>query len=122
MDNWKRKSPAGTKAIQKLIMESEAELPTEYLTLLAYSNGGEGEISCQPGWFQLWSAEEVTKLNKDYEVPIGFFGFGSSGGGEMLALDIRDKRPWPIVMISFLPMQAENAIVIADDFSVFLPG
>lgn len=63
------------------------------------------------------------ELNLCYEVEAnapGFLGFGSSGGGEMLALDARGSKPWKVVMIPFIPMQAEDAIVIAADFRVFL--
>jgi hypothetical protein len=120
---WDREAPASPEAIRKLVAESKIELPEEYLALLRYSNGGEGELAVEPGWFQLWPAEKVVKLNKGYEVEQnvpGFFGFGSNGGGEMLAFDTREGKPWKVVMIPFIPMMAEDAIVIAEDIRAFI--
>jgi hypothetical protein len=120
---WEREPPADSIAVQRLVAESKAELPEDYIALLYYSNGGERELGVEPGWFQLWPAEKVIEFNQGYEaetnVP-GFFGFGSNGGGEMLAFDMRSGEPWKIVMIPFIPMQVKNAIVIADDFGAFL--
>ena len=70
-----------------------------------------------------WPAEEVIALNKSYEVEQnvpGFFGIGSNGGGELLAFDARSGKPWEVVMIPFIPMTVEEAIVIAKDFGVFI--
>ena len=120
---WEREPPAKSEAVQRFVAESKAELPEDYIALLHYSNGGEGELGVEPGWFQLWPAEKIIEFNRGYEVETnipGFFGFGSNGGGEMLAFDMRGGKPWKVVMIPFIPMQAENAIVIADDFGVFL--
>jgi hypothetical protein len=120
---WNRKAPASPGSIDRLVVESKVELPGEYLTLLRYSNGGEGELGVKPGWFQLWPAEEVVALNESYEVEQnvpGFFGIGSNGGGELLAFDTRGGKPWKVVMIPFIPMTAEEAIVIVKDFGVFI--
>jgi hypothetical protein len=58
-------------------------------------------------------------LNLGYQVPEfapGFLGFGSSGGGEMLAFDA-DGR---VVMIPFIPMSPELALPVADSWSEFV--
>ena len=120
---WIRCEPASLDSIQHLVDSAALEFPEEYLAFLAYSNGGGGELGVNPGWFQLWPAEEVVDLNQGYEVEMnipGFFGFGSNGGGELLAFDARQGRPWPIVMVPFIPMRVEEAIVIADDFAAFI--
>ena len=65
---WCRENPASPAAIQKLVNESGVELPEEYLHLLCHSNGGEGELAVEPGWFQIWPAEQVVALNEGYEV------------------------------------------------------
>ncbi len=46
----------------------------------------------------------------------GFFGFASSGGGELLAFDLRKGAPYHIVMLPFVPMDADEAIEIASSF------
>ncbi len=56
---WDREAPASSESIRKLVADSPIELPEEYLALLLCSNGGEGELAVEPGWFQLWSAEKV---------------------------------------------------------------
>jgi hypothetical protein len=120
---WNREPPANAQSIHKLVTESAIELPEEYLALLRYSNGGEGELAIEPGWFQLWPAEKVVEFNRGYEVEQnapGFFGFGSNGGGEMLAFDTRKGQPWKVAMIPFIPMRTEEAIEIAGSFRVFI--
>ena len=121
--NWDRQKPAKPESIQKLVENSGKELPEDYLALLRYSDGGDGTLGIQPGWLQLWSSTDVLENNRDYEIEEyipGFFGFGSSGGGELLAFDTRNGQPWKVVMIPFVPMSAELAIVIAKDFEEFI--
>jgi hypothetical protein len=120
---WDPEQPAKPESIQKLVDNAGKELPEEYLALLGYSDGGDGVHGIEPGWLQLWSSADVLENNKDYEIEEyipGFFGFGSSGGGELLAFDTRRGKPWKIVMIPFVPMSAELAIVIAKDFDEFI--
>ena len=38
----------------------------------------------------------------------------------MLAFDTRGNKPWKVVMIPFIPMRAEDAMVIADDLYSFV--
>ena len=50
----------------------------------------EGGLSVEPGWFQLWPPAEIERWNREYQVAEfapEFLGFGSSGGGELLAFD-----------------------------------
>ena len=119
---WDREPPASEEAVKDLVEQSGLELPEDYLAFLRFSNGGEGHINIQPGWFRIWPAEEVIESNEDYElsenVP-GFFGFGSSGGGELLAFDLRGAKPWPVVMIPFDVLEEDFAIKIAADFLAF---
>ncbi len=119
---WHRQAPALPESVRKLVIESGIELPEEYLTLMLHSNGGEGDLALEPGWVQIWPVEQVVELNKGYEVEKnvpGFFAFGSNGGGEMLAFDTREGKPWKVVMIPFIPMTADDAITIAEDFEDF---
>jgi hypothetical protein len=120
---WDTKEPAKAESIERLVAEIGKDLPSEYFALLRYSNGGEGSLDIDPGWLQLWSLEEVLEHNRGYEIEEaipGFFGFGSSGGGELLAFDTRNGKPWKVVMIPFIPMSAKEAIVIANDFEEFI--
>src|SRR5687768_1836267 len=102
-DGWQRReSPASPEALRRLASAAPVALPLEYLDLLATSDGGEGELGVEPGWFQLWPAEEVLELNRGCRLPEslpGFFGFGSNGGGELLALDLRGGPPYKVARV-----------------------
>lgn len=123
-DGWQHhEPPASPEALRRLASAAPVALPLEYLDLLASSNGGEGELGVEPGWFQLWPAEEVMELNRGYCVPEflpGFFGFGSNGGGELLAFDLRGGPPYRVTMVPFIPMDADEAVTIAENFAEFV--
>lgn len=84
---------------------------------MQFSNGGEGKLSVEPGWFQIWPAQEVLELNRVYKVDVwlpGFFGFGS--GGELLAIHSDSGK---IHMIPFI-MAQEEVRLIANRFAEFV--
>lgn len=125
--DWERAAPADPSSLDKLMHDSGLELPDDYLDFLRHSNGGSGRLAIEPGWFEVWPAEDVLSLHQDYatdEFIPGFWGFGSSGGGELLAFEINHSkgRPWPVVMIPFVPMSVEQAVVIAEDFTALVRG
>jgi hypothetical protein len=96
-----------------------AGLPSAYLEFLQSTGGGEGDLGVEPGWIQFWPAEQLIDLNRSYEVELnlpGFFGFGSNGGGELFAFDMRGDGEPQVVMVPFIPMAASEARVIAPSF------
>ena len=119
---WRKAPAASAAAIAELARITPTELPAEYLAFLSQSNGGEGELGAEPGWLVMWKAEEVLDLNRQYEVATnapGFFGFGSNGGGELIAFDTRGAIPYPVVALPFIPMEAAEARLIAPSFGRF---
>jgi len=95
-------------------------LPADYRTFLEMSDGGAGYIG--EDYLVLWRAAELHPFNRDVEVSEyadGLVGFGSDGGGEMFAFDTRFQPP-PVVIVSFIGMSHEDAIVVADDFTGLL--
>jgi hypothetical protein len=124
LPGWTIRPPGATPvAIQGLSSGSPIQLPSEYLELLRFSNGGEGELAVAPGWFLFWPAEDVIEFNRGYnlsEYLPGFFGFGSNGGGELLAFDTRNGEPLAVVMVPFIPLDPSEAVIIAPDFSTFI--
>ena len=86
---------------------------------MAYVNeGGTDAASTDgpPGYFQLWNPDEVAKHNQEYRVADyapGFLGFGSDGGGEMLAFDSEGA----VFMIPFVGMAAKAAKKIASSWT-----
>lgn len=120
---WSSNSPAPQAAVALLRSEAEIPLPESYLQFLCTTNGGEGDLGIEPGWISFWSAEEVLDLNRSYEldqlVP-GFFGIGSNGGGDLIALDGRKGPPFPVVAVPFVPLGVEDAMIIAPDFDALI--
>jgi hypothetical protein len=119
---WTRRPPATDDGLEALRANCNFKLPEEYITFLAYSNGGEGFLCIEPWYFQLWSTEEVIEHNRGYNVEEflpGWFAIGSSGGGEMLAIRKRDGSPCPVYMVPFIVMAESDAVQIAHDFEMF---
>jgi hypothetical protein len=121
---WFKCPGASPEALDALRAGAGVELPKEYLDLLAFSNGGEGPMSVSPYNFCLDSAEDALKykFEKTYEEFFpGFFVFGSNGGGEYIAFDVRSRRPWPVVAIDMTNIDlSESVEFIADNFGSFL--
>lgn len=120
---WDRQPPATESIVAKLASESGYNLPEDYLTFLRQTNGGEGELGVQPGWFQIWNAEEVIEFGVEYEVPKyapGFFAIGSNGGGEILAFDTRNGTPWTIVALPCIGLEPDAAMTVASSFNEFV--
>ncbi len=85
--------PAPEQTIKKVEEEIGEKLPITYMAFLRFSNGLEGAIG-EDGYIQLWKVEDLVKRNKDYQVEEfapGFFLIGSSGGGEALGIDLRER-------------------------------
>jgi len=94
-------------------------LPAQYISYLVGDGPREGGLAVEPGWFQLWPPDEVERWNREYHVQEfapGFLGFGSSGGGELLAFDVAGR----VVMIPMVGMSADEAMPVADSWSQFV--
>jgi hypothetical protein len=94
-------------------------IPPDYISYFAGDGPKEGALRVQPGWFQLWAPNQIEKLNQDYEVQEyapEFLGFGSSGGGEMLAFDEHGA----VFMIPFIGMASDEAMPVAGSWREFV--
>jgi hypothetical protein len=92
------------------------QLPKDYLSYLEAGGSDSGFTEGDPGYFQLWALKEGEALNRDYKVDDfapGFIGFGSDGGGEMLAFD----GSGAVFMIPFVGDGVEDAKKIANTWS-----
>ncbi|SEI84881.1 hypothetical protein SAMN05518849_1011103 [Sphingobium sp. AP50] len=120
--DWYAVSGAAAEALAQLRMAAPENLPTRYLDLLAFSDGGEGPLAVQPYNLCLDSAmtvaEAINSENNGQADLQGFLIFGSNGGGEYLAFDTRKEAPWPVVVIDMV-VGGNSASVIAPDFNVF---
>jgi hypothetical protein len=111
--------PANHDAVARCQSNLRFLLPADYVQFLEQMNGGEGFIG--RNYLRAWPIEDLIQLNKDYlvdEAAPELFLFGSSGGGEAFAFDIRSSSP-PIVAVPFI-VSLDDAIVIAPNFNSFL--
>jgi hypothetical protein len=111
-------------ASEQIIKQVEVKLnfclPQEYYNFLIQGNGGEGFIGESYAIF--WKLEELIEWNHAYQVneyAPGLFLFGSNGGGEAFAFDLR-KLPTKIVQIPFIVLGLEDIMEIRDSFLSFL--
>jgi SMI1 / KNR4 family (SUKH-1) len=121
--DWSRKAPASEEAIQALISDTGLDFPAEYLSLLRYSNGGEGELAVQPLWFVIDPVEDVVKRNQEMGIAKwlpGYFRFGSSGGGSSLLFNTRESRPWKVYHVDDVGMEEEYVYESTPDFGAFI--
>ncbi len=120
--NWSRKEPASEAEIAYLKSSVEVQLPAAYIDLLRVSNGGEGELALAPLWFQLFDIAFAIELACDHFYVSefeGLFFFGSNGGLESVAFDMRCPPPWPVVMVDCIA-GVDSAEQIAKDISEFI--
>ncbi len=120
---WVAAPPASEGELRELTEAVSFKLPAAYVELLRASNGGEGSLPVQPYCLCLWPANEVRRAHEEYEVSRyapGLFAIGTSGGGELLAFDIREGPPHPIVTIPCIGMALEHALPVAPDFETLV--
>ena len=120
---WRGAAPASNSSLESLKATAQIQLPADYVRFLSISNGGEGDLAIEPGWVAFWPAEHILELNREYEITAlapGLFGFGSNGGGELLAFDTRGGVPYPVVAVPFIPLDLSHVIRVADDFASFV--
>jgi hypothetical protein len=70
---------------------------------------------------EFWAADELEQFNREYQVceyAPGFFGFATSGGGEMFAV----SPSGAIVCLPFIGMEPAAAMPIAANWQVFEAG
>jgi hypothetical protein len=98
------------------------DLPADYYSFLCQSDGGEGFVGIQPGYFQLWRAIEVAKYSSQYQAQEylrGYVAVGSNGGGELYVFPITG---WPpgIFRVPAVGMAAADVQKVASSFTAFV--
>jgi hypothetical protein len=117
---FNKNPPASSEAIQAFKAASWVQLPEDYLEFLRECNGGEGFIG--GAYAMLWRVEELLEMNEGYSVrefAPELFLFGSDGGGEAYAYNLQTGM-MPIVMVPFIPLEAELGIPLGANFHEFL--
>lgn len=112
--------PASEAQIRSFESSVGFALPKEYVDFLRWADGGFGFVG--HAHVILWPLEDLGRKNKAYDVAEfapGLFLFGSSGGGEAYAFDIRSPA-MPIVEVPFIGMELKAAHFMAPTFNGFL--
>ena|GEM_PF-207073 len=112
--------PARASCIKQVEREAGIRLPEDYVRFLRRTDGGEGFVG--EAYLRLWSVDELMDGNMDLEVEEsapGLFLFGSNGGGEACAFDMRTES-MPVVAVPFIGMELEAIWPIASTFDAFL--
>jgi hypothetical protein len=121
---WQGNVGASAEALSKLRAASHLPLPGKLYEFLAFSDGGEGPLPLNPFYFILTSAAVIAdNLNSHVfeEFFRGFLIFGSNGGGEYIALDVRGDPPWPVVALDMTNIDiAESLMPLAPSFDEFV--
>lgn len=119
--NFRGNEPASAAEIEQLEVNCGFVLPKDYREFLRLTNGGEGFIGPN-AYVILWKIGELAEMNEAYQVAEyapGLFIFGSDGGGEAYAFDVRTSE-MPIVSVPFVGMELSLTHGIAPSFSAFL--
>jgi SMI1/KNR4 family protein SUKH-1 len=94
-------------------------LPDDYREYLESDQAvAEGFTEGFPGYFMLWSREEIETANTELEVGSlapGFLGFGTNGGGEMLAFDSNGA----VYCLPMIGMEVRYAKKVASSWTEF---
>jgi hypothetical protein len=124
LPSWQsHEAPANAADIEALTKACLFALPPEYLELLRITNGGEGELAIAPWWFQIWPVQEVSVHNDGYKIAEyhpGFWGFGSSGGGVLLAFSTAGGGSSAVFGVPFDSVDPRDTFVVAKDMRAFL--
>jgi hypothetical protein len=89
--------------------------------LLEYHASGKPlccDIPARPWTCEFWPLDELVKYNEEYEVEKyapGYFGFATSGGGEMFAFSPGNA----IVCLPVIGMSPKHELAIAPSWSAF---
>lgn len=120
--DWTRVDGASPEELANLKVLTPPDLPSCYVDLLTFSNGGEGPLPMNLYNLCLDEARTVADGiatgNHGRADLNGFIVFGGNGGGEYLAFDTRAGAPWPVVCIDMVA-GASSAEIIAPDFDAF---
>ena len=99
----------------------EMEFPGDYRTMMREANGGEAEFG--NSWVRIWSVERLVEANTYYrtnEFAPGLVFFGTDGGGEAYAWDLRPNRRAMYIVIPFIVPEDAAIVPCGDTLEEFL--
>jgi hypothetical protein len=93
-------------------------IPAEIIAYHHAANPLLCKIAVAPWDCEFWPLDKIVEYNKDYQVEdfaIGYFGFATSGGGEMYCLSPSAR----IVCLAFVGMNPNEELLVADTWQQF---
>jgi len=120
LDVFHVNGPANAEELLAVEAHFTCSLSPGYREFMTTYNGGEGFMGQQ--YVILWRSAELLDFNHDYEAATyapGLLLFGSNGGGEGIAFDLRDQS-MAVVVVPFIGMSCEDARFVAASFETFL--
>jgi hypothetical protein len=120
---WEGNLPAKPEDIATLEAAFPVPLPTDYLSLLRLSDGGDAELSGYPCYVRIWFALKPVDFSDGYQVSRwlpGFIGLGDNCGPDMVGFDTRRGEPYSVCAIPFAPMEWSAAMGQITDFNAFI--
>ncbi len=121
MSNFNGNAPVSTLQVLEFEELTGVHLPNEYSDFLQSCNGGEGFIGPN-AYVIFWQLGELMEMNTAYEAEEyapGLFLFGSDGGGDAFAFDMRNPSK-PIVSVPFVGMELALAKPMGSSFPDFI--
>jgi hypothetical protein len=97
----------------------EFRIPDEVTAYLRSGKPLTYELDVEPWRCEFWMEEELPNYNVRYEVHVhapGYFGFATSGGGEMYAV----SPAGAVVCLPFVGMSPAQEVLIAESWLAFL--
>ena len=113
--------PVSESAFRSLEQAIGFPLPETYRALMRRSNGIEGFVN-RAHYIVLWRVEQVVELNDAYHVSEfapGLLLFGSNGGDEGFAFDLRNQG-FSVVEVPFIGMSLNEVSQKGRSFDEFL--
>jgi hypothetical protein len=96
----------------------EMSAPPELLNYLSSGKPLVCKLDANPYMCEFWPLKELGVYNQEYEVPRyapGYFGFATSGGGEMFAI----SSAGAVVCLPFIGMAPNVALTLASTWDAF---
>jgi hypothetical protein len=90
IENAQLCQPSSLEVISEIENKLGVKFPSDYIEFVLFSNGYEGSIG--ESYIVIWPIEELIEANESYEVEEytpGLILFGSDGGEEAFAFDMR---------------------------------
>lgn len=119
-EGFEKNPPINSLEVQKIANAINFDLPSDYLEIFSFMNGGEGFIGNE--YCRLYPLDELISLNESFSVKEfapEIFVFGSNGGGEAFAFKATTSSV-SIVKIPFIPMDVGFAELLGKTFRNFL--